>query len=187
MLKIKPKKILQGYHNQDFLEIKDLGKNPYDRLNVKVGKINNIPLSTNKLSSINSFLDYDAELIKFNENTYFDPLKQETIIGFGFESNPGYVLPYNFKGKFYPYLDLNVNDFKLRISWEINVDRAYFDENLSLFSLKVNNSNNSNIDNNDLNWKNIPSDFFNDINNEKLSFSYFMDKINEINSKNNIS
>lgn len=186
LLKIKNKDLFQNKHNQEFLEIINNKNEPYNRLDLKVGKINNVPFSSTKYSSLNSFLDKDTGLVKFIDNTYYDLSKQETLLGFNKDSDSGYILPYNYKGRFYPYVDIDVNQFKLKISWEIIINKAYFDEYFSHFSLKINDSSSSNIDNN-LNWKNIPSNFFNDINNEKLNFSYFIDKINEINQENNIS
>ncbi|QJG67082.1 MHO_1580 family protein [Mycoplasma phocoenae] len=119
-----PIPIRQYKYNQTLFIIKGAIKNEYNQF---VRKLDNHHLQKTKYKIINLphlnkeqdlLFEYNEDYLNSNDdtigklvfinNTYYDYKDQQTKLGFGFNSRPGYLVPYNFKGIFYPTLIINL-------------------------------------------------------------------------------
>ena len=66
--------------------------------------------------------------------------KKMTIKGFGLNSNPGYLPPFEFSGTFFPLVKLKINNLDFDIAWEEYFEKPYFKNNEGLIKIYLENS-----------------------------------------------
>ncbi len=173
----EPLKIEQGVWNQEFVKITESSKEIFERNKVEFSSIDNLPVTSKSTSNFSAYLDQydDFSKVKISQNTYYDLSKKETIKGFGQNSNPGYIVPFEFSGSFFPYLKLIINDLEFHISWEENFDKPYFKsfEGLNKIYLTTHYENDSS-----LKWNQITLEDLEMAREYNLTFNEFLTIIN---------
>lgn len=169
-IKFSPCEIKQGFWNKNFLKIEQQNNDLFDRNILQITALDNLPISSTLKSSFHANIDQVDELISFvkiDQNTYYNLDKKQTIVGFGQNSNPGYVVPFEFSGMFFPILNTKINNMDFLISWEENFDKPYFknDEGLNKISLKY-----SYVYDKDNEWIPISLDLMNEA--KKYNFTF---------------
>ncbi len=180
-LSIKPIDLKQGFWNKRLIEIDQNDSDVFERNSVVVSLLDKLPISSKSIVSFNAFIesDNDKSYISINENTYYDTSKKETMKGFGKNSQPGYIVPFEFSGLFYPVLALSINGANIKISWEQNFDKPYFKMNEGINKVSLTTSYNENKNNK---WTQISSDLLEEA--KEYNFNY-QELINWLNYKTN--
>ena len=128
-IKFTPYKIKQGIWNNNIIKIETSQNEMFNSNVLKIISLDGIPISSSSFSSFSSYLDdvsKDASIVKIMQNTYYDLNKKIIIQGFGINSNPGYIPPFEFSGTFFPLLKLNINNLNFEIAWEEYFEKPYF-------------------------------------------------------------
>ena len=74
------------------------------------------------------------------QNTYYDLNKKMIVKGFGLNSNPGYLPPFEFSGMFFPLVKLKINNLDFDIAWEEYFEKPYFKNNEGIIKIWLENS-----------------------------------------------
>ena len=177
----EPIKLKQNANNQKLLNVfANVDGKPFERSDLSLKKISNIPLSAkqDKKHEFTPKLDKTSNSIFFEENSYYDLKKNETLLGAGPNSKPGYVIPYDYKETFYPSLDFSFNQLKdYKFTWMQKINKPYFEigNKNSLVQLNLKNDNDPNlVAIND--WNNIEYDFFTKEENREINYQSLIDK-----------
>lgn len=176
---IHPLGLKSGQHNKKMLMIENHEGTPFDRVNIKPKSIDNIPFTkntNNKIIDLNT--DHYGNVI-YDRNTFYDLNKKETIVGFGPNSNPGYVIPYDYSGTFFPVFTFDANEYKdIKISWPLKISKPFFDKKNSIVNIDFKHSN-DNVDHlvNELKWLNVKHNFFDLIENKELTYNKLLENL----------
>ena len=177
-IRFKPYEIKQGKNNYNFLDVKMYTDDkPFNRLLFKPFKISMLPFSIDdktydlRADLLTEKTTYEKrQTIYLNEHTFYDLKLKETRLGANKKSRVGYVVPYNYNRDFFPSFEFQINEFKkFKLSWTQKLTKSYFDENKGKIkmNLKVTlNIPRINVDQ----WKKIEYDFFEDLNNQDITF-----------------
>ena len=137
-LKFSPVNLLQGFWNQNIMKIEQSSDQIFERNSIFIKSLQNLPITESSKSNFDSFIN--DQYLQINQNTYYDEKKKETMKGFGKNSNPGYIVPFEFSGMFYPILEIDINNCYFKISWEQNFDKPYFKKNEGINKIFIKNS-----------------------------------------------
>lgn len=142
-IKFSPCKIKQGFWNNNILKIETNLNEMFNSNVIQLISLDNLPISSTLSSSFSSYLESDGDLglfVKIMQNTYYDLNKKMIIKGFGLNSNPGYLPPFEFSGTFFPLLKLKINNLDFEIAWEEYFEKPYFKESEGLIQISLENS-----------------------------------------------
>lgn len=141
-IKFSPCKIKQGFWNNDILRIETSLNEMFNSNVIQLISLDNLPVSSSSTSSFSSYLENEDSslLVKIMQNTYYDLNKKMTIKGFGLNSNPGYLPPFEFSGTFFPLVKLKINNLDFDIAWEEYFEKSYFKNNEGLIKIYLENS-----------------------------------------------
>ncbi|MBD5423415.1 MAG: hypothetical protein HDR43_02880 [Mycoplasma sp.] len=173
-IKFSPCKIQQGIWNQNIMNIEHNGDEMFNTNVIKLISLDKLPITSSSKSSFLAYIDTNKKnsTIKIEQNTYYDLNKKETIKGFGLNSNPGYLPPFEFSGLFFPVINLNINNLQFEISWEQNFDKPYFKEEQGINKINLELSY---TENKNLNWITISMELINESNKYNFTFNEFKD------------
>lgn len=175
---IKPSLLSQGKNITNFADIDYGSQNPFDRVTVNLQSISNLPLSKYKLTSLKVYENHNS--IYFDKNMYYDLSKKETIEGFGNNSRPGYVVPYDFYGDIFPILTFDIDNFKnIKLSWTNKINKPYFDSDTGIINLDIKTDNTNDEELKEPNWA-IAHNFFEIAENQKLSYEEILKKLKKL-------
>ena len=141
-IKFSPCKIKQGFWNNDILRIETSLSEMFNSNVIQLISLENLPISSSSTSSFSSYLENEGSglLVKIMQNTYYDLNKKMTIKGFGLNSNPGYLPPFEFSGTFFPLVKLKINNLDFDIAWEEYFEKPYFKDNEGLIKIYLESS-----------------------------------------------
>ncbi len=142
-IKFSPCKIKQGFWNNNILKIETTLNEMFNSNVIQLISLDNLPISSLSTSSFSSYLENTGDtelLVKIMQNTYYDLNKKMIVKGFGLNSNPGYLPPFEFSGMFFPLVKLKINNLDFDIAWEEYFEKPYFKNNEGIIKIWLENS-----------------------------------------------
>ena len=180
---IKPVVLQQNQHNKVILEIKEEKTSSFYRSSFKPQSLTGLPFKKGDQGKEKIDLEYNDGNINFVHNSYYDLAAKETKLGAGTNSHEGYVIPYNYDQDFYPEFDFDINQFSdLKLVWTQKIDKPYFDGNQGQIKLKVDTDDNPFRPNNKKDWIKIPANFFENPENQNLTYDDLLEKLKNLES-----
>ncbi|MGL6125432.1 MAG: MHO_1580 family protein, partial [Metamycoplasmataceae bacterium] len=147
IIKIFPKKLITGIHNQEMFVIQNISRTKLPLITVNTIEGLKLSGTAKKIKAIfkKTSDDNSLDLIKgivgnvsFDENTYYDFNEDKTHIGIGVNSNKGYVIPYRFQGDIIPILNINIASLNnILIGFSNPIKNPYFDKESGIIKLKI--------------------------------------------------
>ena len=150
----QPIDIKQGQHNYQIANIKHQNL-IFERVDFKIKNIFNLPFNSSQFFSLETNYSTSNFSLIINSNLYYDFKSKQTKIGFNENSYAGYVVPYEYYGSFFPYINLDLDIYtSIKIGWKIGFAKPYYFKDKGIYQLSIHDSNNKPKFNDNL-WKEI--------------------------------